>query len=151
MPSLLLQTAARYLLPLLLLFSFFLLLRGHHEPGGGFVGGLVASAAFALYAIAFDVPTTRRALGIELPTLVGLGLFVAAGSGLLGLLQQDPFMSGVWLQQALPVLGKVGTPVIFDAGVYLVVIGVTLLILFSLMETANGTKAATPVRETREG
>jgi multicomponent Na+:H+ antiporter subunit B len=60
-------------------------------------------------------------------------------------------MSGVWLQQALPVLGKVGTPVIFDAGVYLVVIGVTLLILFSLMETANGTKAATPVRETREG
>jgi multicomponent Na+:H+ antiporter subunit B len=138
MPSLLLQTAARYLLPLLLLFSFFLLLRGHHEPGGGFVGGLVAAAAFTIYAIAFDVPTTRRALGIELHTLVGLGLFVAAGSGLLGLLQQTPFMSGVWLQQALPVLGKVGTPVIFDAGVYLVVIGVTLLILFSLMETANG-------------
>ena len=49
------RTAARLLMPLLLLFSVFLLLRGHNEPGGGFVGGLVAAAAFALYAIAFGV------------------------------------------------------------------------------------------------
>lgn len=138
MPSLFLQTATRYLLPLLLLFSFFLLLRGHNEPGGGFVGGLVAAAAFALYAIAYDVQTTRRALGIELHTLVGIGLFCAAGSGLLGLVQQAPFMTGQWGTQALPVVGKLGTPLLFDAGVYLVVIGVTLLILFSLMETAPG-------------
>ncbi len=65
MTSLILSTATRYMLPLLLLFSIFLLLRGHNEPGGGFVGGLVAAAAFALYAIAFDVATARRTLGVE--------------------------------------------------------------------------------------
>jgi L-alanine-DL-glutamate epimerase-like enolase superfamily enzyme len=55
MNSLILRTAARYLLPLLILFSIFLLFRGHNEPGGGFVAGLVAAAAFALYALAADV------------------------------------------------------------------------------------------------
>jgi multicomponent Na+:H+ antiporter subunit B len=134
MPSLILQTATRYLLPLLLLFSFFLLLRGHNEPGGGFVGGLVAAAAFILYAVAFDVAATRRALGVDLHTLVGIGLFCAAGSGMLGLLQQAPYMTGQWGTQVLPVLGKIGTPLLFDVGVYLVVIGVILLILFSLMD-----------------
>ena len=54
------RTAARLLMPLLLLFSVFLLLRGHNEPGGGFVGGLVAAAAFALYAVAFGVTARDR-------------------------------------------------------------------------------------------
>ena len=56
MNSIVLRTATRYLLPLLLLFSVFALLRGHNEPGGGFVGGLVATTAFALYAIGSGVP-----------------------------------------------------------------------------------------------
>jgi multicomponent Na+:H+ antiporter subunit B len=53
MTSLILRTISRYYLPLLLLFCIFLFVRGHHEPGGGFVGGLVASTAWALYALAF--------------------------------------------------------------------------------------------------
>ena len=60
-----LSTATRYLLPLLLMFSIFLLLRGHNEPGGGFVGGLVAGAALALYAMALGLPSARQVLGIE--------------------------------------------------------------------------------------
>ena len=59
------RTAARLLMPLLLLFSVFLLLRGHNEPGGGFVGGLVAAAAFALYAIAFGTRRARQALVVS--------------------------------------------------------------------------------------
>ena len=62
MRSLILTTATRYLLPLMLLFSVFLLFRGHHDPGGGFIGGLVASAAFALYGFAYGMPEARRVL-----------------------------------------------------------------------------------------
>jgi multicomponent Na+:H+ antiporter subunit B len=134
MKSLILSTATRYLLPLLLLFSIFLLLRGHNEPGGGFVGGLVAAAAFALYAIAYDVPQARRALGIDPRTLMAVGLLAAAGSGGLSLVAGKPFMTGLWSAQEVPVLGKVGTPLVFDSGVYLVVIGVVLMIIFTLAE-----------------
>ena len=76
------RTAARLLMPLLLLFSVFLLLRGHNEPGGGFVGGLVAAAAFALYGIAFGVQRARQALLVKPMTLLGVGLLIALLSGL---------------------------------------------------------------------
>jgi multicomponent Na+:H+ antiporter subunit B len=74
MTSLILSTAARYLLPLLLLFSLFILVRGHNEPGGGFIGGLIAAAAFALNAIAFDAGTTRRTLRLDPRMLIPIGL-----------------------------------------------------------------------------
>lgn len=133
-PSLILSTAARYLFPLLLLFSVFLLLRGHNEPGGGFVGGLVAAAAFSLYAIAEGVATARRLLAVDSRALIGLGLLVAASSGIVSLAMGQPFMTGVWGNTPVPLLGKVGTPLLFDLGVYLVVVGVTLTIVFTLAE-----------------
>lgn len=134
MTSLILSTAVRYLFPLLLLFSVFLLLRGHNEPGGGFVGGLVWAAAFSLYAIAKGVATARRALSVDSRALVGLGLLMAASSGIVALVAGQPFMTGLWTEQPIPVLGKVGTPLLFDTSVYLVVIGVTLTIIFTLAE-----------------
>jgi multicomponent Na+:H+ antiporter subunit B len=134
--SLILLTAARFLLPLVLLFSVFLLLRGHNEPGGGFAAGLVAAAAFALYAIATDVPAARRALGVAPRTLLGVGLVVALASGLLPVLGGSPFLTGLWGYLLLPDGGQVdlGTPLLFDVGVYLVVIGMTLTIVLSLAE-----------------
>ena len=134
MTSLILSTATRYLLPLLLLFSIFLLLRGHNEPGGGFAGGLVAAAAFALYTIAHNVTTAQKVLRVKPRTLIAAGLLVAVSSGLISLLAGYPFMTGLWSSQTLLALGKVGTPLLFDIGVYLVVIGITLLIIFSLAE-----------------
>lgn len=132
--SLILATAARYLFPLLLLFSVFLLMRGHNEPGGGFVGGLVAAAAFSLYAMAEGVGTARRLLGVDTRVLIGLGLLVAASSGLISLAAGQPFMTGLWSGFTVPLLGKVGTPLMFDIGVYVVVLGVTLTIVFTLAE-----------------
>ncbi len=134
MSSLILSTATRYLLPLLLLFSVFLLTRGHNEPGGGFVGGLVAAAAFALYAIADGVALAQQTLRLQPTSLIGLGLLLAVASGLLALLTGQPFMTGLWSTRSVPVLGKLGTPLLFDVGVYFTVIGVILLIIFSLME-----------------
>jgi multicomponent Na+:H+ antiporter subunit B len=133
-PSLILSTATRYLTPLLLLFSAFLLMRGHNEPGGGFIGGLVASAAFALYTIAHGVQMAQRALRVEPRTLIGIGLLISLISGILGLLINKPFLTATWSEQEIPVIGKAGTPLLFDIGVYILVIGITLTIIFSLAE-----------------
>lgn len=134
MTSLILSTAIRYLLPLLLLLSVYLLLHGHNVPGGGFVGGLVASAAFALYTIAHGVERAQGVLRIDPRTLIGLGLLTVLISGCLSLLSRQPFLTGLWSDLKIPVVGKVGTPLLFDTGVYFVVIGVTLTIVFSLAE-----------------
>lgn len=133
-PSVILATGARYMLPTMVLFSFFLLLRGHNLPGGGFVGGLTAAAAFALFAIAHGVQRAQQLLRVDPLTFIGVGLLVAVLSGLPGLATGRAFMTGLWLAQELPAIGKVGTPVLFDTGVYLVVMGITLLIVFTLAE-----------------
>jgi multicomponent Na+:H+ antiporter subunit B len=139
MTSSILQTAARVLMPLLLLFAVFLLLRGHNQPGGGFVGGLVVAASFVLYSIAFGVDAARRALLVDPATLLGSGLLVAFVSGLPGLLAGRPFMSAVWTTMDLGGSAvHVGTPLIFDVGVFLAVIGVVLTIVFTLAEVSLG-------------
>lgn len=134
MTSLILRTATRYLLPLLLLLSVYLLLRGHNEPGGGFVGGLVAASAFSLYTIAYGVGETLRTSRFEPRLLISLGLLTAAVSGFLPLMLGKPFMTGIWTDRVFPVIGKVGTPLVFDMGVYGVVIGVVLMIIFAVAE-----------------
>jgi multicomponent Na+:H+ antiporter subunit B len=135
MTSLILTTATRYLLPLLLLFSFFMLVRGHNEPGGGFMGGLVAAAAFALYAIAFNVSEARRLMKVDPHLLFAVGLLLAVGSGgVAPLFFRQPFLTGIWSDFGLPAIGKLGTPLLFDLGVYFVVVGITMLIIFSLAE-----------------
>jgi multicomponent Na+:H+ antiporter subunit A len=124
------RTAARLLMPLLLLFSVFLLLRGHNQPGGGFVGGLVAASAFALYGLAYGMGQARRALLVRPLTLLGVGLLTALGSGMPAVLRGQPFLTAQWA------LGPVtaGTPMVFDIGVFLVVSGVMLMMIFSLAE-----------------
>jgi multicomponent Na+:H+ antiporter subunit B len=134
MNSLILSTAITYLLPLLLLLSVYLLMHGHNLPGGGFVGGLVAAAAFGLYTIAHGVEKARRLLYFNPITLIGFGLLVSLISGFVSIFFRNPFLTGLWSELKMPVLGKVGTPLLFDAGVYIVVIGVTLMIIFSLTE-----------------
>lgn len=135
MKSLILRTAANYLLPLLLLFSVFILLRGHYLPGGGFVGGLVAAIAFVLHAFANGTESTQRFLAYNPGYLIPLGLFVALLSGLLPMFFEAEFLTGIWFEDPLPVIGMVGTPLLFDIGVYLVVIGVTLTIIFTIAES----------------
>ncbi|WP_420642686.1 Na+/H+ antiporter subunit B [Candidatus Leptofilum sp.] len=141
MRSLILTTATRYLLPLILLFSVFILFRGHHDPGGGFIAGLVASAAFALYGFANGMPEARRILLFDPLKLIGVGLLMAVSSGLISpILLGRPFMTSVWGEQEYAALGKLGTPLLFDIGVYVTVIGVTLLIILTLAEEDSGQK-----------
>ena len=134
MNSVILRTALRFLIPLLLLFSIFLLLRGHNEPGGGFVGGLVAAAAFVLYTLAHGVDATLDALWAEPHVFVGVGLLVALVSALFPVFSNLPFLTAQWSTLTLPgnATLDLGTPFFFDLGVYLTVLGVTLMIILSL-------------------
>jgi len=136
MTSLILRTATRYMFPPLLVFSVYLLLRGHHYPGGGFVGGLIAGSAFALYALAFDAAAARKLLRFDPRDITAAGLAVALVSGIPPLLSGNAFLTGTWWK--VPVRPGVtidlGTPVIFDMGVYLVVLGVLLSLVFLLAE-----------------
>ncbi len=128
--SLILRTGARVLMPLLLLFGVFLLLRGHNAPGGGFAGGLVVAAAYVLHFFAFGVDAARRALLTGPERLIGAGLLLAVGSGLLPVAFGRPFLTSLWLA---PESG-IGTPLLFDVGVFMVVIGVVLIMVFTLGE-----------------
>lgn len=137
MKSVILKTAANYILPLLLLFSIFVLLRGHNHAGGGFVGGLVASIAFVLHAFAYGFHNVRRLLLIHPGVLIPFGLLLCFSMGILPLLFGKPFLTGIWSHVPLPVIGTVGSALFFDLGVYLVVIGATLTILFTISESVQ--------------
>ena len=133
--SIILSTAIRYLLPLMLMFSVYVLFRGHNEPGGGFLGGLLAAAAFALHGIAEGTERAREMLRAEPAQIVFAGLTLALASALIApLFTGQPFMTALWGTQELPAIGKLGTPLLFDIGVYLTVLGVIAQIVFSLAE-----------------
>lgn len=134
--TIILRTASTYLLPLLLLFSVFILLRGHYLPGGGFIGGLIASIAFILHGSANGQEKTKTMLRIHPGFLMPVGLTIAFLSGIASVvMEKKSFMTGLWFKDPLPVIGMVGTPLFFDIGVYLVVIGVTLTIIMTISES----------------
>jgi len=133
--SLILKTATNFLLALMLLFSVFILFRGHNEPGGGFIAGLITGSAFALYIMAHGPVKTRQLIRVDLRFLTGIGISFAAISGLISAFAHKPFLSGLWMSIKIGhTTVKVGTPLLFDVGVYLVVVAVILMIIFALEE-----------------
>ncbi len=134
MKSTILKTASNYLLPILLLFSIFILLRGHYHPGGGFVGGLIAAIAFVLHSFTNGTDATLKLLRIHPSSLIPVGLGLAALSMAAPMLLGKPAMTGLWFDEPFPVVGMIGSALFFDLGVYFVVIGVVLTILFTISQ-----------------
>ncbi len=132
--SLIFRVTARFMLPLLLLLTLFMVMRGHNQPGGGFIGGLLASSSLLIYMLAFGVDAARRALPFHYRALAPTGVTISAVSALLSWFAGKPFQTGLWLPQAIPGIGSIGTPVIFDIGVCLTVLGVVALVAFTLAE-----------------
>lgn len=133
-----LRTATRFVSSLILLFSMFILIRGHNEPGGGFAAGLIASTGFALVSLAEGTRDTRLALRIRPRSLAAAGGLVVIGSGLLGPALGMPYLSGVWRDFGFGESHAValGTPILFDIGVFLVVLGTAMSIILTLEERA---------------
>ncbi|GAB1442898.1 Na+/H+ antiporter subunit B [Ignavibacteriales bacterium] len=138
MSTLILRTAVKFIIPGMFLFSLFLLFRGHNEPGGGFVGGLVAAAAVILYTLANGVEMAEEMLHVSPQMLMATGLLMALLAGITGWVAGKEFMTGIWLDVSIPVMGKFGTPVLFDIGVYLLVTGMVVKVIFTLADTREG-------------
>ena len=135
MNSLILRTAAPLIVTVMVLFSIVVLLRGHNAPGGGFIGGLIAASALAIYGIAFGVDAVRRAIRFHPLAIAGFGLLLSCLAGLISILFAVPFMTGLWVY---PVLAGVEVPLssvmLFDLGVYFVVLGAVVSIALALEE-----------------
>lgn len=136
MGTLIFRTITPYITALMVIFSVFVLLRGHNEPGGGFIGGLIAASAIAIYGIAYGVTAVRRALYIDANALAGFGLLIAALAGLSAFLAGEPFLTGLWF---IFNIGDVEVPLstvlVFDIGVYFVVVGSVASIALALEES----------------
>ena len=136
MRTIIFRAVAPYLTAMMVLYSIFVLLRGHNEPGGGFIGGLIGASAFATYTIAEGVQATRRALIAHPIAIAGFGLFIAGLSGVASILFGDAFLTGQWWFPAFnPDLKYLSTVVLFDIGVYLVVVGAIVSIAIGLEES----------------
>jgi len=128
------RTFAPFLAVLMVLFSIFVLLRGHNEPGGGFIAGLIAASALAIYGIANGVAPVRRALYVHPMGYAGVGVVLATLSGLLSLPAGAPFLTGLWGPEFKAVGIALSTPFLFDIGVYLTVMGAIVSIALGLEE-----------------
>ena len=135
MNTIILRTVAPPITALMLVFSIFVLLRGHNEPGGGFIGGLIAASALAIYGIAYGVSAVRWAIYFHPLALAGFGLLIATLSGFLSLFVDMPFMTGLWIYPSLfGVEVPLATVISFDVGVYFVVVGAISSIALALEE-----------------
>lgn len=136
MSSLIVRATTRGLTPVMIALSLWLLFRGHDEPGGGFIASLVAGAAVVLQYLANGVEGVRRFLPFRATTLLGVGLLVATGFGLAGLSLGAEFLEGAIWTVEVPGLGEVkaAASLVFDVGVYLVVLAVVVAIVRYLGE-----------------
>ena len=133
MSTLIFRTVAPLLTAVMLVFSVFVLLRGHNEPGGGFIGGLIAASALAIYGMAMGGEAARTALKVHPLAMAGFGLALAGLSGVLSLAFDVPFLTGLW--SIFDLDGSevaLSTPMVFDIGVYFVVFGTIAAVALAL-------------------
>lgn len=134
MNSVILQLATPYVRSLLMFFALVALLRGHNYPGGGFIGGLLAALAIVFYSLAFDRRQVQKNLKIKPEGYVAFGLAFVLLSFLPSLFKSEVLMKGIWVTIPMGLLGELelGSPLLFDVGVFMAVIGVTLKFFFTL-------------------
>ncbi|KOO48529.1 Na(+)/H(+) antiporter subunit B [Priestia koreensis] len=135
--DIILQTAAKFVTFIIMIFSFYIFLGGHFGPGGGFVGGLLTSSALVLMLLAFDIKTMSTVIPFDYKLLIPIGLLVALGTGVGSFFFHVPFLTHAFGHFTLPIIGEteLATATIFDLGVYLVVVGITMTIIQTIGES----------------
>jgi multicomponent K+:H+ antiporter subunit A len=136
---LLLSVAARALLPFALLVSVYIFLRGHNLPGGGFVAGLVTSVALVMQYMADGLLATSRRLNLDFSKLIGAGVLIAGATGLGSWFFGAAFLTSTFGHPTLPYFGEIplASAAAFDLGVFLTVVGATLLSLSVLAKASR--------------
>lgn len=129
--SIIFQLGMKILTPLLLIGSAVIFWRGHQLPGGGFIGGLVAGATLATHAFCYGVDETLKLIRVRPISLIFFGLFFALSSGVISLIAQAQPFQGLWV--SVPVVGVLGTPQLFDLGVYVLVMGLVAVFITEIL------------------
>lgn len=141
MKTIILNTSFKVLVPLFSVFSVYMFFRGHDLPGGGFIAGLIASIPFMVYCITFGVEETKKNFRIRQRIIASIGLLLAAVSGIFSMLVGKPFLTSLWTKSGLPFIGKFGTPILFDIGVFMIVFGMILQVTFLFTEDIEREKS----------
>jgi multicomponent K+:H+ antiporter subunit A len=143
---------ARLVLPMAGLVSLYFLLRGHNAPGGGFVGGLVMATAVIVHYMMSGTIWVEARLKLVPQVWIGLGLLAAAAAGLGAWLAAQPFLTSISADIHVPVLGEVhlSTVLLFDVGVYMLVVGAAILILIALAHQSLRSPRSVAVRTVEE-
>lgn len=132
--TVILRVSAPLLLWIPMVVSLYLLVRGHNDPGGGFVGGLVGASGLVFHAIARGHEAALRVMRLPPASWCGIGLLTAAASGLLAWLDPEAgYLTHRWWIVDIGVILPLGTALIFDLGVYLVVVGTITAMAFALV------------------
>lgn len=131
-----LQTATKVVTFIILLFAVHIFFAGHYTPGGGFVGGLLTASAIVLLMLAFDLDTVKKILPVNYVVMTAVGLLIAVGTASASIIFDVPFFTHAYDYFDLPLFGKTSlhSAALFDLGVYLVVVGVTMTIIQTIGE-----------------
>jgi multicomponent Na+:H+ antiporter subunit B len=146
------KAVVRFLFFLVNVFAIYLLLRGHNLPGGGFIAGLATAISLILLSLAIGLEELHRVMRFDPVRLAAIGLAVAALTGAAPMLLNRPFLEHFnFLFDRVPLVGElhVGTPLIFDVGVYLVVVGIACKIIFVLGKSTQRLRALVAEEEAR--
>jgi multicomponent K+:H+ antiporter subunit A len=144
----------QWMFPVIIVLAAYLFLRGHDQPGGGFAAGIVMSIGFILQYMAGGTRWVEDRLRILPLKWIGSGLLLALATGVVSQLLGFPFMTTAFQYAEIPFIGRVpmASALIFDLGVFSLVVGATVLILIALAhQSVRSPKAARqpvlPVRE----
>ena len=146
MTTVIARTITRLVVPIIAVTAIALLLQGHNLPGGGFIAAVLATTAFVLVYVVYSLEYLRTVLGIgaesefahapiaRYQVVLAVGLALAVGSGLVPILFGEPFLAQTFTYVHLPLYGEVelASALVFDAGIYFVVVG-GLLTVFSVV------------------
>ncbi|MGP4059928.1 Na(+)/H(+) antiporter subunit B [Halobacillus litoralis] len=132
--DIILRTTTTLIAFILLGFSIYLFFAGHNAPGGGFIGGLMTAAAIILMYMAYGIKAMEKILPINFRYVIPVGLVIATGTGVGSFIFGQPFLTQTFAYFQLPILGKteLATALLFDLGVYLAVVGVTMTIILTI-------------------
>jgi multicomponent K+:H+ antiporter subunit A len=125
---------ARLLLPVAGVISIFFLVRGHNAPGGGFVGGLVMATAFLVQYMMSGTLWIESRMRVHPQYSIGVGLLCAGGAGCAAWFTSRNFLANLTWHGHVPLIGELhlSSTLLFDLGVYLLVVGATILMLIAL-------------------
>lgn len=137
------RITSSWILPLALVISLYIFLRGHNLPGGGFIAGLITSLALVIQYIALGQDRAEQLIGAKSGRLyevwIGIGLTIAGLTGIAAWLWGRPFLTSAHIYVSPPILGKMhlASAALFDTGVYITVVGATMLMISVLGDSRH--------------